>query len=576
LSPIESTSTRFRVPDADGSSSEVSRENSCQIVNPPSHTYLVPTSDDEYLSDEDDKEIGIDSSIRGESVNDSLITTPNHDAKDGRETPRKDREASERLDLNLRGPCLKDVLTKPCTKGSSQLYPIDLEESTSARKPVADTESEDEGPDEYPIPHPAKTSGIRAVLNDSPPPRPQRPQLITLDDIDSDRDNIKLIIDSTKAKLIREQEAEKDTNDNVLNSGKERVPLASISDGFDSFDDENDEDDFPADDDDLDPSSPKLKPNKLYHSSPLPPAVEPTIDPSCLYGISESEPLNISAPGQEGLMAHLRAPSPSDAALAKKGTQPAPRMGTFGYDGTSRNFAPVLPRHNPTVEESLGPAQYAEHWQPYGADLYNYGTPAPNQSFYAPGSSIPYTMGPFARKHVLDFPTATVPPLNQEQGRASRSSKIDIESLINDHVINTAQLPGTTFIPQRKRKASQISSDDGQEDREPVSASQQTPLPDAQAQEPLAHTADSVSLQEATMPSIETVRSTVSISHRQAEGPARKKARTSTSSSASGIGKFVSGVCVGVAGVIAAGAAFIATIPATVHEEALREVLAAV
>lgn len=51
-------------------------------------------------------------------------------------------------------------------------------------------------------------------------------------------------------------------------------------------------------------------------------------------------------------------------------------------------------------------------------------------------------------------------------------------------------------------------------------------------------------------------------------GPARKKQKTSSSSAVS-IGKFVSGVLVGVAGAIAA---FIVTIPMSVQEEALREI----
>lgn len=52
------------------------------------------------------------------------------------------------------------------------------------------------------------------------------------------------------------------------------------------------------------------------------------------------------------------------------------------------------------------------------------------------------------------------------------------------------------------------------------------------------------------------------------DGPARKKAKTSPSKTA-GIGKFVSGIAVGVVGVLAT---FIATIPASVREEALREI----
>lgn len=52
------------------------------------------------------------------------------------------------------------------------------------------------------------------------------------------------------------------------------------------------------------------------------------------------------------------------------------------------------------------------------------------------------------------------------------------------------------------------------------------------------------------------------------DGPARKKAKTSPSKTA-GIGKFVSGIAVGIVGVLAT---FIATIPASVREEALREI----
>lgn len=74
--------------------------------------------------------------------------------------------------------------------------------------------------------------------------------------------------------------------------------------------------------------------------------------------------------------------------------------------------------------------------------------------------------------------------------------------------------------------------------------------------------------QEAAQPALEQTPATLENAVPRNDGPARKKVKTSLSKAA-GVGKFVSGIAVGVVGVLAT---FIATIPASVREEALREI----
>lgn len=96
----------------------------------------------------------------------------------------------------------------------------------------------------------------------------------------------------------------------------------------------------------------------------------------------------------------------------------------------------------------------------------------------------------------------------------------------------------------------------------------ETPLPDAQPKDSLPPVeVSSISQGSIAKPVIALTSTTVKAKAESAEAPARKKARTSKSTTG-GIGKFVSGVCVGLVGALAA---FVATIPASVREEALRE-----
>lgn len=147
-----------------------------------------------------------------------------------------------------------------------------------------------------------------------------------------------------------------------------------------------------------------------------------------------------------------------------------------------------------------------------------------------------------------------------------QSSKVSISDLVNSYADIARNL---------KRKADDISTDS--EIQEAVLTQSQASLPentksqdvmlaDAQARDvPNIEVPVSQDLFVPLIPDVglsSNVTQTSDVDH-----PARKKRRTS-GLSVGGFGKFVSGICVGVAG---AFAAFLATIPLSVREEALRE-----
>ena len=103
--------------------------------------------------------------------------------------------------------------------------------------------------------------------------------------------------------------------------------------------------------------------------------------------------------------------------------------------------------------------------------------------------------------------------------------------------------------------------------------SQGSELPDAQPREELSAPAETTITQTSQDTFVlegkgSTQSQLQALAAQEIAGPARKKART-LSSKTGGIAKFVGGVCVGVVGVVAA---FVATIPDSVREEAMREV----
>lgn len=153
---------------------------------------------------------------------------------------------------------------------------------------------------------------------------------------------------------------------------------------------------------------------------------------------------------------------------------------------------------------------------------------------------------------------------HQPKENGSHSSRLNISDIVHPQLESTRNL---------KRKADEMSVDDteaepNEESHVLSSGSTQDILTDAQPRD--ITSADETVLLEDSSKSPPEVTITVqqSLSSESPEPP-RKKVKTSVST-AIGIGKFVSGVCFGVVGVFAA---FIATIPLSVQEEAIQELV---
>ena len=155
-----------------------------------------------------------------------------------------------------------------------------------------------------------------------------------------------------------------------------------------------------------------------------------------------------------------------------------------------------------------------------------------------------------------------------ERGSASKPSKVNISDLVNPHADTTRVL---------KRKASAMSTIGEHDILFPTSSqvpcaqenSQDSVLPDAQARGEIM--LPNVSQDSPYNSMIATAQSIDSAMVSEVQGPAKKRVKT-TAKTSRGVGRFISGVIVGVAGGVAgAFAAFVATIPLSVRDEALRE-----
>lgn len=402
---------------------------------------------------------------------------------------------------------------------------------------------------------------------------------------------------------------------------------------------------------------------------------------STFHVCSPSAP-DLSRPRSLGVDAqsHQRAPSPSDAAMAKKDySQKAPEDTEYSM----RKDAPGVLAPQPQTTSRLDPSQsddmfygprHSDEWNPhkspsgvpptpYESDMFDspWGAGAAHSSFPANTGILPfglvdaygsqpvmgsndatkmsnpgYTRGPGLQNQglwpadldgqslywpYLASPTSRysyesnlprnsqttkdghstteaeagspgkfVQCLQNEQGQADRdapssnTSRLNISNLINEATVNSPRI-------SKKRKADDMSTDEGAScppslnepsDTGIVSDAafehllQESELPDAQRRETPAFPPAALFSQEEnlTITGNKTpVSSPVSITHvitdAPSQEPARKKVKVASSSSrAGGIAKFVSGVAVGVVGVLAT---IIVTAPISVQEEAFRE-----
>ena len=619
----------FRVPDEeDHSYSDQSREGSIQIIESHPRTYSIPSSSAEETDSEEDDEIEIASSVHADENQGSTPMTPDQVntskklyLREGEaRSPEAGLSRGEVRELNLKGPRLHDLLSKPATSGTSPNHAIDLEGASAAKTDEHDTESEDDGPEVLPIHQPLPNFTEGSAWPESQPPRHQHNPPMASDDLDTE-DNVKRIIRETQALVSKMETTTRRDSVEMLTES-----LAEATDGFDSDDDD---DGFDQDDDFSD-----FNPNKIIESDfdlleNEEPPQEPmtTIYPNphsssrrdegypqhTTYGyrpvhlstaVNMSEGTDVSQP-MPGYIATrqftARAPSPSDAALARKAKDPKPTL--YQSYGSSVDF-----NFDPAACEDASPGNGPVNRSAIGMPSGSYSFPELKSPELR---SIPYDQGPFSTnymsgsrqsqlrhaiydnvpapsEHSQPTSNTTFHGLNFDTTSYSEPRKVPETPYSKLNISSIVNAPPEDSSKRSKRKAEDMCSEAEEESssvpavesllqasRQPPppspysgnSQNNESPFPDAQPRDNLLPIEVASPSQDNILESNVQSKSAVIASKPETlEGPPRKKAKISSSSS--GVVGFVSGVCLGLA---AAVAGFVATIPSSVHEEALRE-----
>lgn len=660
-------------------SSESSREGSVQIVESHRHTFSVPSSDYDVDSEDEEDEVQIASSVQGGEEEDSASTTPDRQAVEKAHNTEGEAQSSvtgpapgEVRGLNLKGPTLQDILTETAKDGTSQENPINLEGVCTSVIDV-DTESEDDnGPDILPFYESLKADRLDQekgfyepqVARQTPPVT--LPTTTTAAEKQSDRDLetlIHRIVPETQVKVANTGEARgygydptrvlAESTAGARGYDPTRVLAESTAGATDDFSSEDD-DGFDYDhgffDEDFEPfrepsilvempssCNPKVtiqSGSEDSHCKTLTPSLDET-GPTRLSHISvSSDAIDVSQPSEPSLVQAQRAPSPSDAALAKKANDPKTRSSRdIGYQFPKAKWPPAAKTtYSRSTEHFLdNPASREERIGAYSWPELQ--SPEPRSYDQGPFSSQPKIVIPAARspepERVKDQPKkATVTwaepceenddmtmNIDRSARTGKQASKITIPSLVENYLaenprplkrrhgeINESHDVGTTSnVPTSTSPVTCTSgykrtfAESSYEEALPGTTQQShvdhtdctcdsgedkttqyqlglvdrdSLLNDAQPRENIFQT-DTASLSQDSVsePALGSVSITTTVQDDGMEGPAPKKARTSSSSSG-GIGKFVMGVGFGLLG---AAAAFVATIPASVYEEALRE-----
>ena len=641
-------------------SSEPSRESSVEIVESHRHTFSVPSTDDEIDSEVEEEEVLIASSVQGDEEEISAATTPDRQAvrkaQNNTEGEAPVLETGpvpgETRGLNLKGSSFRDLLTETAKDGSSQEHPINLEgESTDIID--VDTESEDDSPDVLPFYESSKADqSNRSRVWDEPQitrhtSAVTTPTTMTVAEKKSYRDSENQkhrIVPETQAKEINDDEARRDEPMSVVAES-----TAGATDDFDSEDDYDNE--FFADED-LGPfpeprvlnvgipnsSKPKVTfqvgNDKPHYTTLTPPFDE--FRPTRLGHVSVSDGIDVPQPAEPSSAWAQRAPSPSDAALARKTSDPKMSLGRDIFDNfpvpqwpaatkTTHYPSTELVLENPVPREELvGPYCWPELQSPEPR-IYDQGPFSTQPKVVVPAPSSPK---PDNGKNQPKKPIVTWADPHEENddlcanvGQSPRTgkptSKITIPSLIENYLAENPRslkrkigeinesgdveaqpnAPDSgspvTRTSGHKRNFAEAnpvveelldskvrscvnsaeyvgeSSADNTTQRHSEVVDRDTPLPDAQPRENIFRTPTApLSQDSAAEPAQRSVSITTTVQDDDTDRRARKRARTSPTSSG-GIGKFAMGVGFGLFGALAA---FVATIPASVYEEALREV----
>ena len=573
---VESTSRSFRVPDSDNEDEVApirSRSPSIQVLesNIRTTTYSVPSGSeldsDLDISDHESNGFETSSPFVPHKDQDSAVTTPEQQAVHEDESVETPNEKA--IDLNLKGPKLSEVIAKTSQEASSEndnfpsVFTADCEEEYFNAVPsrwrgmkthgpenagVMDKNFArvDQGPEVLSAKRTAKQSDIVNLLNDKASTAFQdankllsHAKVAFPDPSDTERSRIEGII--------------RETPHGVARKNTEVAAAVAVSD---------------------------------YEGEAVDEAVLDAYFPIDLDDAEDFEDAALLAPQGDCILPRLivgfpRTPSPSDAALARD----------------SGNAALLSRRQDSVPSNVYSETTYTGFTEPINTWQQN---PAPTASndatrqCSAPSNltSCHYNTGPFSVRacipplpssgsNIGDHSSAThyargelpvmgenhppmaprFPPKQQLSPRMTKdpSSMLHISSLVNPNHTGSER--------PTKRKAAELSLDaEDSEFNSPHSSfpsrSQETPLPDAQPRDYPMVTETSISLGEPMEPAIGSITTTVATESSQAEAPSRKKAKTS--STASGVGKFLLGVGVGAVGF---AAAFLATIPSSVQEE---------
>lgn len=641
-------------------SSEPSREGSVQIVGTHRHTFSVPSSDDEVDSEDEEDEVQIASSVHGEEEEISAATTPDrqtvgntYNNTEGHANGSKAEVAPvETRSLNIKRPSLRDLLIETENDGTSQDNPINLE---GACKNVieVDTESEDDGPEVLPFHesskrdqsnHPKTIAEPQVVCQNS---APITPTVTNVAEKTNDQDT-----KIHRRSIIPETQATRPSEDEV----REHKPTSVCAESTDDFDSE-DEDGFDYDpefhDDEvlervLEPPAlaaeipPSSKPKITFqvgNEKPNFTILNPPFDefrPTRLSHLSASDAIDVSQSAGPISTWTRRAPSPSDAALARKVMDPKTSFTHTIFNEYYESQWPAAAKLTHSDSSMHIIDDVALHEEPSVPFTWpELQTPEPRSYDQGPFSSIaPGTCSPLPEDMKSQIRKAAVSWAEPHEDNhdfimhadrfartGKRASKITIPSLMEDilaenprsfkrkyggmngsndiEFASEAPKPSSlgartsgckrTFVeanpaiswdleeeslatkPRPHLDPAEFMGQSGEENTTQQFdglGDQDTPLPDAQPREDILQTPTaSMSQDSVGKPALGSVAVTTPDQGHDAEGPARKKARTSSSPSG-GIGKFVMGVGFGLLG---AAAAFVATIPSSVYDEALRE-----
>lgn len=643
-------------------SSEPSREGSVQISESHRHTFSVPSSDDEVDSEDEEDEVQIASSVQSDEEEGSAATTPDRQAVGKAYSTKGEAQSSkigpapgEIRSLNLKGPTLQNLLTKTAKDGTSQDNPINLE-GVCASVIDVDTESEDDGPDVLPFNEVPKAERLDqdTVYYKSQVSRQTsavaRPPMITVAEKQGD-----LHSETREDRIVPETQVEVHKGGGVSAYDPTNVLAESTAGATDDFSSEDDDghdyyDHELFDDENFEPfrepsvldvgtpssSKPKVTfqigSENPHYQTLTPPFDE--IRPTRLGHLLVSDPIDVSQPSEPSSMRAQRAPSPSDAALAKKANDPKTSLGRHIYDSLPEPIWPAAAKTTCSQSTDHALDNAASHEEHIGA--YSW----PELQSPEPRS---YDQGPFSSQPQVIVPTGRSPKPNKMENQSKKatvtwvdahqenddmimsidrsawigkqSSKITIPSLVENYLAENSgslrrrpgamngsndfevtpdvpksitpvtrtsgykrtfaecsyeeEMPGTTQQSHVDHSDSMWESGEDKTTHHQLGiVDRDSPLNDAQPRDNIFQTPTaSMSQDSDPEPVLGSVSIPTTIQDDGTEGPARKKAKTSSSSSG-GLGKFVMGVGFGLLG---AAAAFVATIPASVYEEALRE-----